>query len=329
MKDRVLYFPHIRVPETPWFTRMLLYWDQVGSIIPSEYIHEPERLGEHTRRLIESELVRQVIPGMYVWSVPNFEEAFLDFLESDHISLDERRRDFTNSEASLVHAEKLAGLPRQLEEIGVAQHRYRDWFYIENRTAEDFMSYLAAVLGQIEEVESQPATDRRRGLSRLHPSVLDEGGTLDQIEGLRIQVLENILPAPQHQLDPDSILSFKSKHHGLLRSFRVRVERELVALAGIEDQALRARAMEVFMQEIEDQKMLVARKMSESGIPNLVFSKFCGLVAAVPGVSPTFKLVKAIYDAFGPSSSVTIDPSIAYAAYVQHELAPSPNTIAA
>jgi hypothetical protein len=30
MADSVLYFPSIRVPETEWLTRVLLYWDTVA-----------------------------------------------------------------------------------------------------------------------------------------------------------------------------------------------------------------------------------------------------------------------------------------------------------
>lgn len=35
MARKVLYFPYISVPESAWFTRVLLYWDEVGSIVPS------------------------------------------------------------------------------------------------------------------------------------------------------------------------------------------------------------------------------------------------------------------------------------------------------
>ncbi len=53
--------------------------------------------------------------------------------------------------------------------------------------------------------------------------------------------------------------------------------------------------------------------MAESGIANLVFNKLCGIIAAIPepNVSPAFKLIKAVYNAFSSSSSVTLDTSIA------------------
>ena len=60
MKNKVLYFPYINVPNSIWFTRMLLYWDEVGAIVPYEYIDNPEKLDSHTKSLVEAELVRAV-----------------------------------------------------------------------------------------------------------------------------------------------------------------------------------------------------------------------------------------------------------------------------
>jgi len=44
MKNSVIYFPYIRVPESPWLTQMLLYWDQLSSIVPYDFIADPESL---------------------------------------------------------------------------------------------------------------------------------------------------------------------------------------------------------------------------------------------------------------------------------------------
>ena len=32
--ETALYFPYIRVPETPWFSQVLLYWDAAAAIVP-------------------------------------------------------------------------------------------------------------------------------------------------------------------------------------------------------------------------------------------------------------------------------------------------------
>lgn len=38
MTTAALYYPYIKVPESDWFTRVLLYWDVVGAIVPYEYV---------------------------------------------------------------------------------------------------------------------------------------------------------------------------------------------------------------------------------------------------------------------------------------------------
>lgn len=81
--DKVLYFPHIRVPDNEWFTRALLYWDEVGTIVP----HAPpdevrEILGEHTLRLMDAGLVSRVRAGD-AREIPRFDEAFIELIEAD------------------------------------------------------------------------------------------------------------------------------------------------------------------------------------------------------------------------------------------------------
>ena len=37
IKNNLLYYPFIDLPETTWLTRMLLYYDQIGTITPLLY----------------------------------------------------------------------------------------------------------------------------------------------------------------------------------------------------------------------------------------------------------------------------------------------------
>ena len=85
MADRVLYFPYIRVPENKWFTRVLLYWDEVGSIVPSEYVDEPEGLGRYMAALVKEGQVTPVTPGAYIHKVPSFEESFLKMIDNNPV----------------------------------------------------------------------------------------------------------------------------------------------------------------------------------------------------------------------------------------------------
>lgn len=83
MLGKVLYFPYIRVPENVWFTQVLLYWDKVGSIVPSEYIRRPEKLGSYMGELVQADLVKPVVPPDYTYKIPRFREAFLELVDQN------------------------------------------------------------------------------------------------------------------------------------------------------------------------------------------------------------------------------------------------------
>jgi hypothetical protein len=62
-----LYFPLIRPAASPWLLRALLYWDQVATIVPTTWIHFPERLGAHTLDLVRRCLLSQAFPDDSYW----------------------------------------------------------------------------------------------------------------------------------------------------------------------------------------------------------------------------------------------------------------------
>lgn len=57
MGDAVLYFPMIRPPESAWFSRVLLYWDKIGTIMPAQYSEDHEFLGAYTSGLLREGLL--------------------------------------------------------------------------------------------------------------------------------------------------------------------------------------------------------------------------------------------------------------------------------
>src|SRR2546426_3492340 len=107
MRNRVLYFPYIRVPKSTWLIRNLLYWDQVSSIVPSQFTEEPESLGQYTRSLVTEGLVFQVIPRVYISEVPRFGDAFRQYLDGLGRDADRRRKGFGRGKVFPLHVEKL------------------------------------------------------------------------------------------------------------------------------------------------------------------------------------------------------------------------------
>ena len=160
MKEaNVIYFPYIRVPQDEWFTRVLLYWDKIGSIVPMDYVDDPSKLGKYMYNLVQEGLVKQIIPHQYVHDIPNFTEAFLQYVDNPNYpvlqGVIERKRVPTIP----VHMEKLGPIGDELCQRGLARQQDWRWYNIEDYTANQFMAYLAASLGKIPEIESEPITD--------------------------------------------------------------------------------------------------------------------------------------------------------------------------
>jgi hypothetical protein len=328
LRNRLLYFPYIRIPQTKWLTQTLLYWDQVSSIVPIEFIENPESLGPYMQKLVQEELVRQVIPGQYIHEIPNFEAAFFRYIAGLGPTLDARRTLFLR-EAGFniqIHIEKMGAIGDMLVDQGLARSRNYPWYEVEPNSANDFMSYLAAVLGQLPSVDSVPITDERMNLrnfsfagpfSYARPfsrAGLARDRVVQRHQPLRISILDKILPIPNHPIEPAVIRAFKEKHHEMLISFRRRVERELIMAASISDRDLCQRHLDIFAEEAAESIQEIQASMRDARWETV--RGMVSVVAAIPGVSQLFGLAGAIWDAFsGRTTHLTPSQDFAYAAF--------------
>lgn len=141
-----IYFPHIDVPQSSWFTQILLYWDKVASIVPEGLEHEDGRLNPYMQELHAAQLLDYVRPGeaLSYRSGGDFDAGFIRILESKKPAPEEPRR-FTE-----VHFDKM-GYPLflELQRRGLAQAidgRGYDWWQIETTTAAAYMGYIASAI---------------------------------------------------------------------------------------------------------------------------------------------------------------------------------------
>ena len=317
-----IYYPYIRVPDNPWFTRTLLYWDDVGAIVPYEYIEHPESLGDHMVALVRENLVTQVVPGMHLSKVPRFASAFLD-----HVDAKAARRLAPTDQWPKVHMEKLQGVAEGLCQRGLARKdgsaQYSPWYAIDPDTADDFMAYLAAVLGQIPgEREFVPVTDQVNGLRRFRfpaPSV----GRRTPIREL---VVPRLLPSPSTNIEAGRLAEFKARHTAELRDFRREIERRISEWALIDDDADRDVAIKEGVRELQDRVSEVAAMMERARWPRLDFGGFCTVVGsgitALSAVATDdlallagagLSLAPAVYDAFRGADRANADRPLAYA----------------
>lgn len=265
MRRNALYFPYINLPEKKWLYSLLLYWDRLSSIVPYEFIQRPERLSPFMRALVQSELVTQLIPGQYLYEIPNFGEPFLDYIEGE-ITRKPRRIRVKNTLS--VHVEKLGSIADELEYMGVVPTRRDPWIEMEPWAANAFMSYLATTLGNLASVESAPVTDNYTCFSVL-------GGSSGKWHLKRVRsrqhILQEILPCPHGQLDLERLVKFKSKHGHLLSAFRDRIETMCIDLSAIPDPFQRRDREQIAIRQLKDEINVVRSAIKESW-PKVIFT---------------------------------------------------------
>ncbi|MFN2511730.1 MAG: hypothetical protein ABR568_09840 [Pyrinomonadaceae bacterium] len=206
----------------------------------------------------------------------------------------------------------------ELIHLHLAKRIEYPWLSVEARTAEEFMYYLATVLGQHQDLQFAPVTDELRNLKKLTSFVAPDFRVVESIIDLRLQLLEDVLPAPAQPIAVGEIELFKRKYGNQLSKFRRMMEMELTRLADMTKPALRKRSLELFKEEVAEELEDIQAKMSEHSWPRIVFGKLIALSGVVPGPGPS--IIKAVYNAFGNSAPVKTDSALAYAAFARREL---------
>jgi hypothetical protein len=346
--EGAIYFPTIRVPESTWTNHVLLYWEKAATIVPDTFLYSPDQHDPYTLELIRRELLQQVSPLDAEISVC---ERYVQQLESlDAEALRGRQEAFLNGSSTPLHEDKLfhiAGMDR-LSSAGLASRDRHGWILVEDQTAREFMASLAiacahpgsALSRAAPSVNWFPASDTVRDISPFFSgrysaadSLMEllEGGEVAQF-GLRVQqqdeertaaelyVLEQVLPAPEQPVSPDSIESFRKRHGDKLPAFRRHIQQRI-------GEAIRKDPKEAFaslnslIDECSSLRSEAEAYLGEAGYHKLSESVLVSLVKRLPLVG---KPVDAAVEA--ASGLKTVDQTrftahpLAYAAVAQAAL---------
>jgi hypothetical protein len=331
MKACVLYYPYVKVPQSAWFTRVLLYWDEVGAIVPSDHIQNPDRLGKYMVGLLQEQLVTQVIPGMYLSTVRNFGESFINYVDQ------KARKPKIGGERrwTRVHMEKLQQVGEQLCVRGLARKdgadQYSPWYEVERETAHKFMAYLAAVLGQLPEPDKfYPITDHEVRLKPFLQKSRQDARIRDN--PLRKLILDRILPAPCGAIEPARLADFKASHKSELQRFRRELEDSISELSVIKDEKDRRMRLNIILGGMKETvRELKVRMEQQRNWPHVDFGVLCAVIGT--GISAwkaiidqdwqfgmsgaALSLAAAVYNAFRDSNLDFQDKPLAYAALAE------------
>lgn len=255
MTNNALYFPYVAVPDARWTIKTLLYWDKLSSIVPMEFIHEPEKMGFFMQRLVRAQLVDQIFPGEHIHKIEKFEDAFIKLVEI-RASRDRKR---SNSRTSIhadkliqrkrIHVEKMGQIPDFLVEHRLATKIDDSWFEVDSIVADIFMAYLATCLGALDEVDAAPVTNQTRFANLFSNKKSFSRTNGPDYNTPRDLILNSLLPVPKEKVSFDQLLRFKSDHGHLLPPFRQKVEAHCSLVANIEDQEDKALLTDQFIAD--------------------------------------------------------------------------------
>jgi hypothetical protein len=327
----------ISVPQSAWMTRTLLYWDLVGTIVPSDFIAGVEELDPYTLELVRAELVRQVFPSDSA-SMANF-AGWLQ--QIPHRDLRRRQQAAENGETTRIWRDKFDENVEGLEaadELGLINPTWESWVEVERKTADEFMAALAmalchplgALASDTPGMPWVPVTDRRsaikglmRGLAMIEPAAggdqlrLRLKGEIRASE-IRTAILERALPVPSTPLDIQSLARFKKRRGDFLPTMRRHLESQVDEISATTDEAVRFRKAERLGEEIQELTIQVSAYLREAGARRIRKSSLLRLIACLPGGTVAAR-TQDFFGSLESARSVESAP-LAYLAFARTEL---------
>ncbi len=280
--NNLLYYPYINIPRTDWTLRTLLYYDNIGSIVPQEYFYNPEQnYDPFMHELVRNQLVTPINPIEVFENPWLVTRPFIQMIEQNAGRLRKYQTSFRNGNRGLIHGDKFVGSQIHadkfdenvfygLQELGLAEKGEGRWYIVEKRTANNLMKFLATIISA--KTKRLPTTDYIRPFYNR--------SSFHNPNRKRETILTNLIPFPE-DINLDKLTKFKEQHSQLLSAFRTRVE--LIALDPniIEGTPL----FHQHLSELVQRKDELAAKMNESKFNSILYGTVCGLIGAGAGIA--------------------------------------------
>jgi hypothetical protein len=231
-KTTILYYPSTRVPTTPWLRQVLLYWDEISSIVPHELEDNAFFPIPYDVQYLQGEgEFRPIHPEMLVRSQNDFDEFHEELVAA--VTSERFQRILPPASVrqfdSPIHTDKVSDRAYGfLADRGLVKPaRDRDeysWLDFESTTAKLYMGLLAKYLADYDSRQylphlTVPGTDRQDYEDLVFQGLSPTKGFTCLAVSLR-----NGLPIPREDVALADIISFKRKRHDELRKFRQLIE---------------------------------------------------------------------------------------------------------
>lgn len=239
MQQVALYYPTMQPPASSWLMRVLLYWDQVATIVPrnlqDEILQDP-----FTWKLHEAGLLVMIDPEQTVRD----SGAYREIVEALQIMSNNLKLGGNPNKWSWerVHTDKFSeamlGQLRSTNRIDRSA-RPNGWLRMERQTADIYMGLLAGTASAVHSRQNTDSsmvavTDSRTSLQRLSAG----GPRNERTRRYHLSVLDNVLPAPSKKVDPQEIRDFKDENNEALLRLRSWVEQRSIESNRLEGEEL-------------------------------------------------------------------------------------------
>ncbi len=289
--NNLLYYPYINLPKTDWTIRALLYYDNIGSIVPTQYFYEPEQYEPFMREVILNGLITPINPMdilEHPWDVSNM---FRDYINQNLTIFNRRRSSLQSSRTGRIHREKFSvgengsklhadkfdfEIFYALTQMGLAERIDSYWYNVEKRTANELMTFLTSVVAN--KIDFQPATHKLE-YSWGKTYMPNRGVELRTRQYKRDLILKDLIPYPR-QINLTDLRRFKDKHYDLLNAFSNRVELLVLNPTITPESPL----FKLTLEEMKMAKEELYARMNESHLGDIIFGTICGTISAGIGL---------------------------------------------
>lgn len=220
MPNTILYYPKIAIPDGLWLRQALLYWDQIGSIVPRE-LGQENHPTPGLRYLYDLGIFHPYNPEDFILGDSELRTEF----EQEFIAISKKPAFWKKLPPpavrrfdSQIHIAKITeNLSEYIQSKGLAiqRDRYDHWYQFERSAAMLYMSLLAKYIADSAEELTIPGTDFELFKDLIfHTEKPNFSASCFEL------TLQDILPVPSQDTPLEKIMEFKSKRKDELISFR-------------------------------------------------------------------------------------------------------------
>ena len=335
-KSRALFFPYIRLPDSAWVRKVLLYWDEIAAIIPGDLADDSDAFDPFTRDLLATGLVRRRRPEVHAVGLSGFETNFLKVVDQEALGhAGEPGEPWLD-----VHLSKLGhSLLDALGERGLATRepkmRHGDvWVEMEPQTAMLLSAYLAVLMRDDRNGRFDPVTYSDQALAAFGRIRGKESEHYRS--AVRMELIQQVLPVPSPGVGLESLSEFKQEFGAQLVRFRSRLERDARRAVAHPDDAAVADEVDYMAEELDEEKLQIFEAMErrawKPGLATLALlapaadalpEDGIGPVSALAGVGVVAAACYTLSEYLGErrARAQLMDRPLAYAALAERRLA--------